>query len=165
MRQRIVQLLRQVLGRVVRRTPPRPGSVRRIGNNAEVFRNDAWEPIPRHHAADTGRGPRTDSPMLALRCPQAACTDRAAIGRVWPQTDDGRGLWAADSPHQPAPSLHRRAIDAARWVRSQHDARDHATTRWTSDHLDTGSAADTAAARTLTRGSAGHRSNPEDPRT
>jgi hypothetical protein len=82
------------------------------------------------------------------------------MGRVWPHTDDGRGLWAADSAHETATSLHRRAVDAARWVRTQHDARDHPTTRWTSDHLDIGSAADIAGARTLTRGSA-----PDDPRT
>lgn len=149
MRERILRLL----WRVVRRTPPRPGSVRRVGHRAEVFRKGAWEPVARHRAADTGRGPQPDSPLLALRCPQLACADLAAIGRVWPQTEDGRGLWAADSPHQAAQSLHRRAVDAARWVRTQHDACDHSTTRWTSDHLDTGSAADIAAARTLTGGS------------
>lgn len=151
MREWIVRLLR----RVGRPAAPRPGSVRRVGDSAEafraeVFRNDAWEPVAPHQATDTGRGPRADSPMLALRCPQPACADRAAIGRVWPQADDGSGLWASDSPHQAAPSLHRRAVDAARWVRTQHDARAHPTSRWTSDHLDVGSAADTAAARTLT---------------
>ncbi len=162
MREWIARLVRQVL----RRSPPRPGSMRRVGDSAEVFRDGAWESVARHRAADTGRGPRPDSPLLALRCPQAACADRAVIGRVWPEMNDGRGLWAADGAHETAPSLHRRAVDAARWVRTQHDARDHPTTRGTSEHLDIGSAADIAAARTLARGSADdRRSAPDDPRT
>lgn len=163
MRDWMVRLLR----RVRQRTLPRTGSVRRVANGAEVFRNGVWVPVPRHRAADAGRAPQVDSPMLAIRCPQAGCVDRAAIGRVWPQTGDGRGLWAAESVHQCAPSLHRRAVDAARWVRTQHDAHDHATTRWTSDHLDAASAADTAAGRTLDGGAGGNdRSDPEaDPRT
>lgn len=142
---RIARFLRRLL----RRTAPRPGSVRRAGDGAEVFRDGVWHPLPRYRAAGSGL-PGPDSPALAIRCPQASCAARAAIGTVWPQIDDGRGLWAADCPHQREPSLHGRAVDAARWVRTQHDAREHPRTRWTAAHLDAGSAADSAAARTLT---------------
>lgn len=141
---RIARFLRRLL----RRTAPRPGSVRRVGDGTEVFRDGAWEPLPRYRAAGSGR-PGPDSPALAIRCPQTTCGARGA-GTVWPWIDDDRGLWAADCPHQREPSLHGRAVDAARWVRTQHDKREHPRTRWTPEHLDAGSAADTAAARALT---------------
>lgn len=141
----VVRLFRWVL----RRTPPRPGSVR----GARVFRNGGWEPLPRYRVVPSGRGPRSDAPLLAIQCPQPTCAGCGPIGRVWPHNDDGRGLWAADSAYQPNTALHRRAVDAARWVRTQHDAHDHATARWSSEHLDAASAADTAAARMLTAGS------------
>jgi len=143
---RIIQLFRQV----GRRPLPRPGSVRRVGDQAQVFRNSRWEPLPQHQALDHGEDASSGPPLLAIRCAQPACTDLGPIGTVWSEQDDERGLWATYGGDQPNPSLHRRAVDAARWVRTEHDARHHTETRWMSDHLDAASAADIAAARILT---------------
>jgi len=150
------RIMRHVRRRL-RRPIPRPGSVRRVGDQPEVFYNGRWEPLPQHRAPAQVDDAPSGPPLLALRCPQSICADLGPIGKVWSERDDVRGLWAADSVEHTAPSLHRRAVDAARWVRTQHDARHHTATRWTPDHLDAASVADIAAARLLT-------GNPEDER-
>jgi hypothetical protein len=65
---------------------------------------------------------------------------------------EANGLWGADTSGRGSPSQHLRPLDAARWVRARHDAHRHTESRWTAAHLDVASAADVAAAHTLTTG-------------
>ncbi|MCW2722482.1 hypothetical protein [Pseudonocardia sp.] len=99
--------------------------------------------------SDVPAAPGPGASLLAIRCYQPDCADEGPIGAVWCEAN---GLWGADTSGRGSPSQHLRPLDAARWVRARHDAHRHTESRWTAPHLDVASAADVAAAHTLTTG-------------